>query len=77
MRSAQSLKVFVPNSELSGFCDVSFAPVLSDSRDFDAYRVRTAPGREKKGEIICCTDNPPFPLSAAPGFLAFEASFYP
>jgi hypothetical protein len=25
-------------------------PVLSDSRDFDAYRVRTGPGRDIKGE---------------------------
>jgi hypothetical protein len=63
MRSAQSLKAFAPDSKLSGFCDVSFAPFFKDSRDFDAYRVRTGPGRENNREIICCADNPPINLS--------------
>jgi hypothetical protein len=63
MRSAQSLKAFAPDSKLSGFCDVSFAPFFKDSRGFDAYRVRTGPGRENNREIICCADNPPINLS--------------
>jgi hypothetical protein len=46
MMSSGALKVFSRPGAHFGFCDVSFAPVLSDSRDFDAYRARTGPGRE-------------------------------